>query len=93
MAERLTEKQEIILYRLALLQDEQGRQSSMVRLSELENDKGYKELVDLEYLTYEQFGEGKAAIANLIVTLPGMRYCYDHLDEMAALDAKSRQQF
>lgn len=93
MTERLTEKQEIILYRIALRQDEQGRQSSMVRLSEIEGDEVYKELVDLEYLTYEQFGEGKAAIANLIVTLPGMRYCYDHLDEMASLDAKSRQQF
>ena len=52
MTERLTEKQKIILYRIALRQDEQGRQSSMVRLSEIEGDEVYKELVDLEYLTY-----------------------------------------
>ena len=93
MSDRLSEKQEIILYRLSILQDEQGRQSSMVLMNQLMGDPTYKELLDLEYLTYEQYGEGDDAIANLIVTLKGSRYCFEHLDEVAALDKKSRQQF
>ena len=93
MSENLSEKQKIILYRLSILQDEQGRQSSMVPKATLLADPTYKELLDLEFLTYEQYGEGDDAIANIIVTLKGSRYCYDHLDEVAALDKASRQQF
>lgn len=91
--ERLSEKHDIILYRISIRQDEQGRQSSMVRLKDTEENEVYRELIDLDYLTYEQYGEGKAAIANLIVTLKGMRYCYEYLDDIAALDKNSRQQF
>lgn len=85
--------QDIILYRLAILQDEQGRQSSMKLKSELENDEFYAELLEREYLTYEQYGEGPDAIASLIVTLKGERYLYEHLDEIHKLDRSSRQQF
>ena len=35
MSENLSEKQKIILYRLSILQDEQGRQSSMVPKAKL----------------------------------------------------------
>ena len=90
---RLSEKQEIILYRLSILQDEQGRQSSMMMKDKLMSDSTYKELLDLEYLTYEQYGEGDEAVANLIITLKGQRYLYDHLDEAFELDRNSRQQW
>lgn len=93
MSDRLSEQQEIILYRLSILQDEQGRQSSMKLKSEIVSDPFYTEMLDLEYLTFEQYGEGDDAIASLIVTLKGQRYLYNHLDEIAQLDKGSRQQF
>ena len=93
MPDRLSEKQEIILYRLSILQDEQGRQSSMKLKSEIMSDPFYTELLDLEYLTFEQYGEGPDAIASLIVTLKGQRYLYNDLDRISKLDRESRQQF
>ncbi|MGI6220545.1 MAG: hypothetical protein ACOYIP_01530 [Coriobacteriales bacterium] len=93
MSERLSEQQEVILYRLSILQDEQGRQSSMKLKSEITSDPFYTELIDLEYLTFEQYGEGPDAIASLIVTLKGQRYLYEHLDEISKLDRESRPQF
>lgn len=93
MAERLSEQQEIILYRLSVLQDEQGRQSSMILKKDLMNDPLYTELLDLEYLTFEQYGEGNDAIANLIVTLAGQRYLFNHIDEIHKTEWNSRQQF
>ena len=90
---RLEEKQDIILYRMAIRQDEQGRQSHLVPIAKVTDDPIYKELIDLEYLTYEVFGEGDRAIANLIVTLKGERYLSTWLDEVHELEWNSRQQF
>ena len=90
---RLGEKQDIILYRISIRQDEQGRQSHLVPIAKVTEDPIYKELIDLEYLTYEVFGEGDRAIANLIVTLKGQRYLYTWLDEVHELEWHSRQQF
>ena len=90
---RLEEKQDIILYRISIRQDEQGRQSHLVPIAKINEDPIYKELIDKEYLTYEQFGEGDKAIANLIITLKGQRYLYTWLDEVSELEWNSRQQF
>ena len=86
---QLTEKQRVILYRLAARQDEQGRETAHLRLSELEASELYKDLIDLEYLTFSQFGEDDKAIAQLIVTMKGERYCHEHLDELSALSRAS----
>ena len=90
---RLNEQQEIILYRISILQDEQGRRSSMMLKDKLMENKDYTELLDLEYLTYEQYGEGPEAVASLIITLKGERYLYNHLDEVFELERNSRQQW
>ena len=89
---RLGEKEDIILYRMLVRQDEQGRQSHLVPIAKVE-DHPYKGLIDLEYLTFETFGEGEKAIANLIVTLKGERYVTTWLDEIHELEWNSRQQF
>ena len=91
--DRLSEKQEIILYRISILQDEQGRRSSMMLKDKMMADETYTQLLDLEYLTYEQYGEGPDAVAQIIITLKGERYLYDHLDDVHQLEWESRQQF
>ena len=91
--ERLSEKQDIILYRISILQDEQGRQSSLKLKKDIDADSMYTELLDKEYLTYEQYGDGDDAVCSLIITLKGQRYCYQYLDEIAKLDKESRQQW
>ena len=90
---KLSEKQEIILYRLCLLQDEQYRQASFKSISELENDPFYREMIDEEYLTYEKLGFGDKAVGRLIVTLKGERYCANDLERISKLEWNSRQQF
>ena len=90
---RLSEKQELILYRIAIRQDEQDRQPSLLYKKTMLEDPIYTELLDLEYLAYEEYGEGDEAIASLFVTLAGERYCVKHIDEIAKLDRESRPQF
>jgi hypothetical protein len=53
----------------------------------------YRELLDHQYLIYLESGEGDDAIASLIVSDKGMRYCYDNLDRLSRLDRESRPQF
>ena len=77
-----------LLYRIALRQDEQGRQSSLIRLRELEKHAVFQDLLDLEFLTYQLIGEGDKAIARMIVTLKGERYCRDNIEELSKLDAQ-----
>ncbi len=93
MADSLNDKQKIILYRIAIRQDEQDRKSNLLPKTKMLESDIYKDLLDLGYLTYQEFGEGDEAIVNLIITLEGMRYCYDNIDEIAELDKNSRQQF
>lgn len=82
---RLTPEQEVILYNIALRQDELGRQQTNVLLERVENDPVYQELFDRELLTYQlyDFGkEGTPKVVNLIVTLKGTRYCIMYADEI-----------
>lgn len=90
---QLTEKQEIILYRIALLQDEQGRQTSMMLKNKLLESDVYKPLLDEQLLVCKEEGSGAAAIANLMVSDKGMRYCYENLNRLNKLNWNSRPQF
>ncbi len=82
---RLDAEQEQILYNIALRQEELGRQPTNVLLSRLEGSPLYQPLIDREYLTVEVYDHGDNsahAVANLIVTLKGMRYCIHYADEI-----------
>ena len=82
---RLSEEQEIILYNIALRQDELGREPTNVLLSKIENNPLYQEMFEREFLTYQVYdhgAEGVPLIASLIVTLKGMRYCIIYGDEI-----------
>jgi len=75
---RLSDAQELILYNIALRQDELGREPTNVLYSKIENDPVYQEMIEREFLTYQLYdhgGEGAPVVASLIVTLKGMRYC------------------
>lgn len=93
MNKTLTNEHKIVLYRIAIRQDEQGRQPTYLKAAQLEANDLYQDLLESQYLTYEQFGEGEKAIASLMVTLKGLRYCTDNIDEISALDRSSRPQF
>lgn len=81
---RLTEKQENILYNIALKQDELGRESTNMLLEQVEGSEIYQPMIDREYLTYEVFNKGgKRPIACLYVTLKGLRYAIMHADELS----------
>lgn len=84
---RMTPDQEVVLYNIALRQDELGRQQTNVLLSNIIDDPIYQPLIDRELLTYEVFNHAKRAnahaIASLYVTLKGMRYCIMFADEIA----------
>ena len=82
---RLSEEQELILYNIALRQDELGREPTNVMYSKIENNPTYQEMFDRELLTYQLYdhgGEGAPVVASLIVTLKGMRYCIMYGDEI-----------
>ena len=79
---RLTDEQELILYNIALKQDELGRQSTNMLLEKVVDDPVLQPLIDREYLTYEVFNHGtKHEIASLYVTLKGIRYSIMFADE------------
>ena len=82
---RLSDEQEVLLYNIALRQDELGREPTNVLLSKIENDPKYQELFDRELLTYQVYdhgGSGAPVVASLIVTLKGTRYCIMYGDEI-----------
>ncbi len=82
---RLSDEQEVILYNIALRQDELGREPTNVLLSKIENNPLYQELFDRQLLTYQVYdhgGEGAPVVASLIVTLKGTRYCIMYGDEI-----------
>ena len=84
---RLSDEQEQILYNISLRQDELGRQPSHILLSKIEDSPLYQEMIKREYLTYDVYdygGDKAPAVANLIVTLKGMRYCIISADEIEA---------
>lgn len=84
---RMTTEQELVLYNIALRQDELGRQQTNMLLSKIVDDPVFQPLIDRELLTYEVFNHSKKAsahaIASLYVTLKGMRYCIMFADEIA----------
>ena len=82
---RVSTEQEVLLYNIALRQEELGREPTNVLWSKIENDPMYLELFDRELLTYQLYnhgGEGVPVVASLIVTLKGMRYCIMYADEI-----------
>lgn len=82
---RMTLEQEQILYRIALRQDELGRQPTNMLLKALEADEDFMALVDREYLTYDVFNKGnpERAVVSVYVTLKGMRYAIQFNDEIS----------
>ena len=94
---RLSEEQELILYNIALRQDELGREPTNVLLSKIENNPVYQEMVDRELLTYQLYDHGRPGVpvvASLIVTLKGMRYCIiygNEIEPMRPYDTAGRR--
>lgn len=85
---RLTQDQELVLYNLALRQDEYGRQATNMLLSKIEADEGYqamlaRELITLKVNKYAQLGPH--TVAQVIVTSKGLRYCVLHSKEIEPL--------
>ena len=84
---RLTQDQEQILYSISLRQEELGRQPTVMLRDKVDSDPIYQGLLDREMLTYQLYdhgGEGAPKVVNLIVTLKGMRYCFEYGDEIYA---------
>lgn len=82
---RLSLEQELILYNIALRQDELGREPTNVLLDKIVDNPLYQEMFDRELLTYQVYdhgGEGAPKVASLIVTLKGTRYCILFGDEI-----------
>lgn len=85
---RVSQEQEILLYNIALRQDELGREPTNVLWDKIKDDPTYKELFERELLTYQLYDHGKPGIpvvASLIVTLKGMRYCIIYGNEIEPL--------
>lgn len=85
---RVGQEQEILLYNIALRQDELGREPTNVLWDKVKDDPAYKELFERELLTYQLYDHGKPGIpvvASLIVTLKGMRYCIIYGNEIEPL--------
>ena len=85
---RMAEEQDLILYNLALRQDEYGRQATNMMLSKIEANPDYQEMLARELITLKVNKYGNAAaptVAQVIVTLKGMRYCVLHSEEIEPL--------
>ena len=85
---RVGQEQEILLYNIALRQDELGREPTNVLWDKIKDDPTYTELFERELLTYQLYDHGKPGIpvvASLIVTLKGMRYCIIYGNEIEPL--------
>ena len=86
--DRLTEAQDLVLYNLALRQDEYGRQATNMMLSKIEADSDYQAMIAREFITLKvnKYGNpGAPKVAQVIVTSKGMRYCVLHSDEIEPL--------
>ena len=94
---RVSSEQELVLYNIAMRQEELGREPTNVLLSKIEGDPFYQELFDRELLTYQVYDHGgpnAPKVASLIVTLKGVRYCIMYADEIEAkrpFDAAGRR--
>ena len=94
---RVSKEQEILLYNIALRQDELGREPTNVLWDKIKDDPMYKELFDRELLTYQLYDHGKKGVpivASLIITLKGTRYCImygDEIEPMRPYDTAGRR--
>lgn len=82
---RLTDSQEVMLYNIALRQEELGREPTNMLLEKMEANQDIQALLAREYLTYQLYnhgGQGAHQVVNLIVTLKGVRYCIVYGDEI-----------
>ena len=82
---RVSEEQEVLLFNIALRQEELGREPTNVMWDKVRDDPKYKELFDRELLTYQLYDRGKPGVpivASLIVTLKGIRYCIVYGNEI-----------
>lgn len=85
---RLTEAQDLVLYNLALRQDEYGRQATNMLLSKVEDDPDYQAMLARKLITCKvnRYGNaGAPTVAQVIVTSKGMRYCVLHSEEIEPL--------
>lgn len=85
---RLTEAQDLVLYNLALRQDEYGRQATNMMLSKIEGDPDYQAMLARELITLKvsKYGNPNApTVAQVIVTSKGLRYCVLHAGEIEPL--------
>jgi hypothetical protein len=88
--ERLSDEHKIMLYRILIRQDEQGRQPTYLPMKKFEDSQIYQDLIHLDLLAYEVMGKQDKAVVSLMVTLKGSRYCADNLGEFSALEKASR---
>lgn len=80
--ERLPATWELLLYNIALKQNDMLAQTTHIFLSRIESDPAYQEMVKRGFLTYKVFSHGGAPVAKLHVTPKGLHYCYLHSDEI-----------
>ena len=94
---RVSTEQEVLLYNIALRQEELGREPTNVIWDKIKDDPMYTELFDRELLTYQLYDHGKPGVpvvASLIVTLKGTRYCIiygDEIEPMRPFDTAGRR--
>ena len=94
---RVGKEQEVLLYNIALRQDELGREPTNVLWYKIKDDPMYTELFDRELLTYQLYDHGRPGVpvvASLIVTLKGMRYCIiygNEIEPMRPYDTAGRR--
>ena len=94
---RVGKEQEVLLYNIALRQDELGREPTNVLWDKIKDDPMYTELFDRELLTYQLYDHGRPGVpvvASLIVTLKGMRYCIiygNEIEPMRPYDTAGRR--
>jgi hypothetical protein len=85
---RVGKEQEVLLYNIALRQDELGREPTNVLWDKIKDDPMYTELFDRELLTYQLYDHGRPGVpvvASLIVTLKGIRYCIIYGNEIGPM--------
>lgn len=85
---RLTPAQEVLLYNIALRQEELGREPTNMLLEKMQESEDITALLDRELLTYQLYdhgGSGAHKVVNLIVTLKGVRYCIIYGDEISEM--------
>lgn len=85
---RMTPEQEVLLYNVALRQEELGREPTNMLLEKMEANADIQALIKRELMTYQLYDHGGAGahkVVNLIVTLKGVRYCIMYGDEIAEM--------